>query len=52
MTVEENLLGQRSEKVHKGVKKNRALTQILVISEKKDIFLHQMWLVILCIVSI
>ena len=37
MTVEENLLGKRSEKVHKGVK-NRALTQILVISEKKDNF--------------
>ena len=51
MTVEENLLGQRSEKVHKGVK-NKPLTQILVISEKKDNFLYQIWLVILCILSI
>ena len=41
MTVEEYLLGQRSEKVHKGVKKQGITTNFSyfqVISEKKDNF--------------
>ena len=48
MTVEENLLGQRSEKVHKGVKKQGINTNFSYF-RKKNIFLCKMWLVVLCV---